>query len=200
MSKFKICPSCGEKNPPDALDCANCECDLMSIAVTDEEQEAAKKFIQLAPAEKNSFIKICECGATNLPNAVECSACGEDISDIIPTSSVVPAQATQIRFATFVLKSLDGRIDLRVDGEIIVGRENELKDYLATKHFVSRRHCKFTAENGELFVEDLKSANSTFVNKQRILAKTKLSKGDEVGLGDAGNGTRQDNAAYFMVE
>lgn len=43
MNKFKICPECGTKNPPDVSDCLNCDCDLMSVAVTDENLNAAKK-------------------------------------------------------------------------------------------------------------------------------------------------------------
>ena len=85
-----------------------------------------------------------------------------------------------------MLKSLDDKITFKIDRDnIIVGRENELKDYLAAKIFVSRRHCQFTLENGELFVEDLNSANSTYVNNKKIARKTKLSRGDEV--------------AYFLV-
>lgn len=214
MSKFKICPECGTKNPPNAIECEHCDWDLMSVPVTDEQQEAAKKSVKETISDKNSLARVCsECGTKNPPNARKCSNCGEDISDIIPTIPTTPtiksALVTQIspnlghvvKTEEFVLKSLDDKITFKIDRDnIIFGREHDLKDYLAAKIFVSRRHCRFTLENGELFVEDLNSANSTYVNNQKISAKTKLARGDEIGLGGAVfNGSRQDKAAYFLV-
>lgn len=202
MSKFKICPECGTKNPPNAIECKNCDWDLMSVFVTDEQQEAAKKASEETISDKNSLVRVCsECGTKNPPNARKCSNCGEDISDIIPTADISPTPEPEIKSAAFVLKSLDDRITFKIDRDnITVGREHDLKDYLAAKIFVSRRHCQFTLENGELFVEDLNSANSTYVNNKKIARKTKLSRGDEVGLGGAVfNGSRQDKAAYFLV-
>ena len=214
MSKLKICPHCGEKNPPDALDCSNCDEDISSVPTTDEQQLAAKKSSE--SVETSALVRVCsECGAENPPNSRKCLKCHEDISDIIPTPSSVSSQTndpmTQIiapktellvQSTGFVLRSLDGKIIFNIEREnIVVGREHELKNYLTEKTFVSRRHCQFTLENGELFVEDFNSAYSTYVNNQKIFRKTKLSKGDEVGLGGAVfNGSRQDKAAYFSVE
>ena len=196
MNKFKFCPECGTKNPPDVSDCVNCDCDLMSVPVTDAQQVTVKNSSEDKLAAKSSLIRVCsECGEKNLPNARKCANCGEDISDVIPTSE------SETKSAAFVLRSLDGRIVFKIDRDnITVGREHELKDYLAEKTFVSRRHCRFTIENGKLFIEDLNSSNSTYINNQKIFAKKKLAKGDEVGLGGAVfNGSRQDNAAYFLV-
>lgn len=195
MNQFKICPECGTKNPPDVSDCINCDSDLLSVAVTDEQQEVAKIHAKAKPADKNILVKVCsECGEKNLPSARKCSKCGEDLSDIVAT----PAQG--INSAQVALKSLDDAINFKVEREVVIGRENELRDYLAAKNFVSRRHCRFTLEGDELFIEDLNSANGTYVNNKKIFWKTKLSKGDEVGLGGAiFNGSRQDKAAYFLV-
>ena len=117
-------------------------------------------------------------------------------------TQIAPKTELLVQSTGFVLRSLDGQIIFYIDRDnIVVGREHELKNYLTEKTFVSRRHCQFTIENGELFVEDLNSANSTYVNNQKIFRKTKLSKGDEVGLGGAVfNGSRQDKAAYFSVK
>ena len=196
MNKFKICPECGTKNSPDVSDCVNCDCDLMSVPVTDAQQVKVKNSSEDKIAVKSNLIRVCsECGEKNLPNTRKCANCGEDISDVIPTSK------PEIRSAAFVLRSLDSRIFFKIDRDnITVGREHELKDYLAAKTFVSRRHCRLTLENDELFVEDLNSTNGTYVNNQKIFQKTKLAKGDEIGLGGAVfNGSRQDNATYFMV-
>ena len=200
MNKFKICPECGTKNPPDVSDCVNCDCDLMSVPITDAQQVTVKNSSEDKPVVKSSLVRVCsECGEKNLPNARKCANCGEDISDVIPTTSV--AMEPEIKSAAFVLRSLDSKIAFKINrNDITVGREHELKDYLAAKTFVSRRHCRFTIEDGKLFVEDLNSANSTYVNNQKIFAKKKLTKGDEIGLGGAiFNGSRQGNAAYFLV-
>ena len=194
MNKFKICLECSTKNPPDVSDCINCDCDLMSVEITDE--FAAKNFSSMERTTKTELFKICsECGAKNLPNARKCASCGEDISDIVATAE------SEIQAVKFALKSLDGKFTFKLDGEnIIVGRENAMREYLAEKNFVSRKHCRFSVEGDEIFVEDLGSANSTYVNNKKIFGKTKLSKGDEIGLGGAiFNGVRQDKAAYFVV-
>ena len=196
MNKFKVCPECGTKNPPDVSDCVNCDCDLMSVPITDAQQVTVKISSEDKPVVKSNLVRVCsECGEKNLPNVRKCANCGEDISDVIPTSM------PETKSVSFVLRSLDNKIVFKIDRDnIIVGREHELKNYLATKTFVSRRHCRFTMEYDQLFVEDLNSANSTYVNNRKIFAKKKLGKGDEVGLGGAVfNGSRQDNAAYFLV-
>ena len=199
MSKFKICPECGAKNPPDVSDCEKCDFDLMNVPVTDEQQLAAINAAQKTVVDKGNLFRICgECGEKNPPNARKCKSCGEDISDVIPTTDTAPEP--EIKSAAFVLRSLDDKITLPLDREdIILGREHELKDYLTAKNFVSRRHCRLTIEDEKLFVEDLGSANGTYVNNEKISRKTKLSRGDEIGLGDEGRGSRQDKAAYFLV-
>ena len=200
LKKFKICPDCGTKNEPNAIECIECDSDLTGVRVTDEEAEQAKikSDNQSEPheADKNKLVRICDCGVKNPPNARKCTACGEDISDVVPTSD------NQIKSVSFQLSSLDGKLNFKIeDNEMVIGRENGLKDYLVTKTFVSRKHCRITIENDELFVEDLNSSNSTYINNKRVECKTKLSAGDELALGGlVRNGSRQEQAAYFVVK
>ena len=52
----------------------------------------------------------------------------------------------------------------------------------------------------ELFIENLSNTNFTYVNNKKILEKTKLQDGDEIGLGGTNlNGKCQEQAAYFLV-
>ena len=202
MEKFKICPNCGTKNETDAIECENCEWDLISVAISSEQEE--KKSAEKVSSSENQSVKICDCGAKNPSNARKCSSCGEDISDIMPTVGNLQnnyAPITERPPTNFFLRSSDGKINFKIDKEkIIFGRENELQNYLAEKTFVSRKHCRITLEDGEIFVEDLNSANSTYVNNKKISRKTKLSRGDEISLGgNVLNGERQDKAAYFLV-
>ena len=100
MSKFKICPFCGAKNAPSLMDCENCSADLMGVRIMDEDDEPKP---ETSPLEEPSkvLVRICDCGAQNPSNARKCSACGEDISDILPTE----LEAAQEKYR---LTSLDG--------------------------------------------------------------------------------------------
>ena len=67
--------------------------------------------------------------------------------------------------------------------ETILGREPTnpvaIKDPLA-----SRRHAKITIENGEFWIEDLKSLNGTRVNGE-VITRHKLANNDQIKIGDA---------------
>jgi len=48
---------------------------------------------------------------------------------------------------------------------------------------VSRYHCWVVVEDGRVLVEDLASANGTFLNGQRVAKRVPLKPGDTIGLG-----------------
>jgi len=99
------------------------------------------------------------------------------------------------------LSSLDGQYAYKVSAdETVIGRENTMSDYLAAKSYVSRAHAKLTIENGAFYIENLSSTNFTYVNNKKIVEKTELKNGDELGLGGTNiNGKCQSDAAYFLV-
>lgn len=197
MDKYKLCPACGTKNAPSLLECVSCEADLTRVKVTDEETE---KMLAAATEEAATpaVIRLCECGAKNPANARKCSSCGEDISDITPTPDTEEAAAPQL---SFILSSLDGQYAYRITGDsVTIGREHEMREYLAQKAFVSRQQAQLTIRDGQLFIENLSRTNFTYVNNRRIAEKTPLQDGDELGLGGTNlNGNCQDQAAYFLV-
>lgn len=49
---------------------------------------------------------------------------------------------------------------------------------------LSRRHCQFTFEGGQLYVEDMGSRNGTRVNDELIRGKVKLEDGDRITVGN----------------
>lgn len=200
MEKYKICPSCKTKNPPTMFECINCEADLTGVKITDEETEkmiAENAAIQ-AEATPKKMVRVCECGAKNAPNARKCSSCNEDISDIIPIPDV---EEEKKEVASFVLSSLDGQFAYKITADdLTIGRENTMSEYLSAKSYVSRSHAKLTLVNNELFIENLSNTNFTYVNNKKIMEKTKLQDGDEIGLGGTNvNGKCQEQAAYFLV-
>lgn len=206
LTKYKVCPECGKHNPPSLLECRYCEADLTGIKVVDSETEA-----QQAPAATASttpapeavemeLVRICECGVENPPQARKCKACGEDISDIIPQQ--VPKKAAKA--FSYELKAVDGSFSVTFDKPlVVVGREAELKGYLAEKVYVSRQHARFTIVAEKVFVENLSGTNKTFINNEEIPDATPaaISDGDEIGLGGKViNNSRQDRAAYFIFK
>ncbi len=89
-------------------------------------------------------------------------------------------------------------------GERIVGRYREC-DILLPSENVSRRHARLLVEAGRLFVEDLNSANGTFVNGIRIHERTAVADGAVVRIGDftvrvqGAGGTQGPSAAHVRL-
>ncbi len=197
MEKFKICPVCGIRNKPNMIECLGCETDLTSVKTTDEETEKAKNDTPKSAVSKSQeeYVRICDCGCINAPTAKKCTECGEDISDIAPTLNM------QRNECTFVMTSVDGTYVFEIkDGEALIGREHEMKEYLMSKPYVSRQHAKLIKEADKVFIENLSGTNYTFVNNQRIAERTELKLDDEIGLGgNEVNGKRQDEAAYLVL-
>lgn len=197
MEKYKVCPSCKTKNEPILLECINCEADLTMVKITDEATERMWTENAAAQSTAVKWVRLCECGAKNPANARKCGSCNEDISDITP----VPDTEEKHSVSTYVLSSIDGQYvyKMTTDG-VTIGRENSMGEYLSAKSYVSRAHAKLFLMEGELYIENISNTNFTYVNNKKILEKTKLQDGDEVGLGGTNvNGKRQEQAAYFMV-
>jgi hypothetical protein len=68
-----------------------------------------------------------------------------------------------------------------VTGELVIGRENA--DLTIDDAEVSRRHVAVRLEGGQLEVEDLGSANGTFVNGSRIEGPVKVGGGAKIRVG-----------------
>lgn len=65
----------------------------------------------------------------------------------------------------------------------VVGRSQDSDLYLKSED-ISRQHAIFRCSGDEIFVEDLKSTNGTFVNHKRIKRSTAVKAGDDVYFGD----------------
>ncbi|WP_408890648.1 FHA domain-containing protein [Myxococcus faecalis] len=86
--------------------------------------------------------------------------------------------------ATLVVRLPDGtENEHEVVGELKLGRQQGC-DILLTEGGVSRTHARVFTEAGTVFIEDLGSANGTFVNGEAIAEPTALTPQTEVVLGD----------------
>ena len=68
-------------------------------------------------------------------------------------------------------------------GEFILGRSRQC-DVILPGDNVSRRHAKLFTKDNALFIQDLDSANGTFVNGKRITKPTLLVDGSVFRIGD----------------
>lgn len=73
------------------------------------------------------------------------------------------------------------RFELPDDEPQLIGRSSEALP-LADRT-ISRRHAELTPDNGSWFINDLKSANGTFVNGMRLTDPQLLSPGDQIRAG-----------------
>ena len=67
-----------------------------------------------------------------------------------------------------------------LDGSTVVGRHSECDICLPSEE-ISRRHARVEVTTDGLYVEDLDSANGTFVNGKRV-RRSKIEPGDELKL------------------
>lgn len=200
MKKYKICPSCGAHNDPTAIECIECEEDLTTVKIVDEDAERAQKQKEEEAKEKKASakkVKICYCGAKNPSNARKCLICGDDISMIIPSPDLIEVSKT------YSISSLDGSYSFKLKkGLNVLGREKDMKEYLGSKMYVSRTHAEITVEEAKVYIKSL-GTNHSFVNNTQIPDNetVEIKPGDEIYLGgNDKNGVKQPNAAYLKLE
>ena len=76
-----------------------------------------------------------------------------------------------------------GQVYELAQAEVIIGREEDAQIVISNPA-VSRHHARLTYQAGHYFIEDLGSANGTFVNGQRLAGPQALNPGDRVALGE----------------
>lgn len=88
-------------------------------------------------------------------------------------------------FLTIRIKDQKGHLfkDLQ-GGRVVIGRATSCEVSLAADA-VSRQHCVLIAESGSWFVEDLGSANGTFVKDEKVTTRRLLNEGDRIRIGSA---------------
>jgi FHA domain/zinc-ribbon domain len=151
----EVCPSCGSLNPAGESFCSNCGAMLGASAAA-----------SAAPA------------ATASPVAAA------------PVMSSAPAALS----ARLIVEADNQEFDLSGKDSIMIGREdavsNIFPDVDLTPHGgeeggVSRMHARIFVENAQYMLEDENSTNFTFLNRQKLTAKTPvaLHDNDEIKLG-----------------
>jgi len=111
-----------------------------------------------------------------------------------PQESIIlgPAEAEALRAqvrarsASFTVVTGPGRragSTVTVSGATVAGRDAGCEIRLDGDDFASSRHAKLEPGGDGVWVEDLGSTNGTFVNGERITARTLARRGDVVRIG-----------------
>lgn len=90
--------------------------------------------------------------------------------------------------AEYMLTMIDGDtgqyFQQRIGDYLIVGRrENDSHSISINYQGISRNHCKFSLQDGNLYVEDLNSTNHTYLNGAYVSRPQLVMNGDMVYLG-----------------
>lgn len=70
-----------------------------------------------------------------------------------------------------------------IEDSITLGR-NTNNDIYIKDPFISKRHFQIVEDEGEFYLEDLNSANGTYLNQDRIQDVVKLHNGDNIRVGN----------------
>lgn len=141
-----------------------------------------------------------ECGAAMVPNTRRetTMSLGQrgPTGDLSDSATVVPSPAPSPAGPrlTIVIMNSGRRISLDVGEDLLIGRKDNARGIYPDVDLgldggydagVSRRHAIISYTNGTYLIEDLGSANGTFVNGRQLApqAPTMLSSGDELKCG-----------------
>ena len=78
-----------------------------------------------------------------------------------------------------LLVKVSNQREIPIKPDMVLGRQAEC-DLQLTEGHASRRHAKFSFVDGAVWLEDLNSANGTFVNGTKLTGKVKLTSGDRL--------------------
>jgi len=100
-----------------------------------------------------------------------------------PTAAIHPPAASPPAFHLSVLEGLyQGQTFELYEGSQSIGRDPS-NEVVILDESLSRNHARITVQAGQVWIEDLRSTNGTFVNGQRITQPTRLGPKSVVQLG-----------------
>jgi len=194
--------SLGHENPDGSAFCDECGEPLNAAT---PQAPAAAPVQPPTPAAPETHCP--SCGAANPAGEAFCSNCGvsllgapavvpqEPVAPVsVPAEPPVPVTAANTLQARLIVEGDNQEFDLSGKDNIVIGREdavsNIFPDVDLTPHGgeeggVSRLHARIFFESGQYQLEDENSTNFTFLNRQRLAAKTPtpLHDNDEVRFG-----------------
>ncbi|WP_238613366.1 FHA domain-containing protein [Candidatus Oscillochloris fontis] len=152
--------------------------------------------------QMNGAIFCSECGESLLnvrPNRETTNSLNQQSNDVPMVvedepESVTPAPPLALNTISLVVINSGRRINLEAGEELLVGRKDNQRGIFPDVDLgldggydagVSRRHAIITPDHGIYLLEDLSSANGTFINGRRVEPQTPspIQHGDELRFG-----------------
>jgi FHA domain len=140
-----------------------------------------------------------QAGAPSIVPVLPCSCCGRDVtpSDLYRIYFGERPPSVEVAIGKLILMDMDisAQFPLPADNEITIGRVDPhrgIRPDIDLSKFdpasrISRRHARITSRGGQFYIEDLGSANGTFVNGRTRLKPQEpypLVNGDVVKIGE----------------
>jgi hypothetical protein len=198
--------SLGHENPDGSAFCDECGEPLSGVApVAVSAAPQSAPTVAAVPAGSEACPS---CGALNPAGESFCSNCGSMLGATaaataaaapaaapVAAAPVMPAASAPAALSARLIVEADNQeFDLSGKDNVLIGREdavsNIFPDVDLTPHGgeeggVSRMHAHIFVENGQYMLEDENSTNFTFLNRQKLTAKTptQLHDNDEIKLG-----------------
>ncbi len=106
-------------------------------------------------------------------------------SKLQESMSVKPANPTGLNL-TITINGQKQQVSVNAFPALL-GRDSNTCEVPVTEPAVSRKHARFTLENGTVYLEDVSEHNGTFINGTKLppLGRSKVSEGDKINLGRA---------------
>jgi FHA domain len=163
---------------------------------------------RMAESERESFLDnliretelyATQAGSPSIVPVLPCSCCGRDVtpSDLYRIYFGERPPSVEVAIGKLILMDMDisAQFPLPADNEITVGRVDPhrgIRPDIDLSKFdpasrISRRHARITSRGGQFYVEDLGSANGTFVNGRTRLKPQEpypLVNGDVLKFGE----------------
>lgn len=161
--RLRNCPTCGADNPIEEEFCKSC-----GFWLKPESQPAVPTPVAIAESP-GSPAAIPASSAYETVSAAH--SAGRLLSTATNASLPLPAQAEMIIGRRDPERGISPDIDLSGQGN--------------TSSSVSRQHARLLVQGNQVFIEDLNSTNSTYLNRQRLQPGQRylVNSGDELRLG-----------------
>jgi FHA domain len=163
---------------------------------------------RMAETERESFLDnliretelyATQAGPPSIVPVLPCSCCGRDVtpSDLYRIYFGERPPSVEVAIGKLILMDMDisAQFPLPADNEITIGRVDPhrgIRPDIDLSKFdpasrISRRHARITSRGGQFYIEDLGSANGTFVNGRTRLKPQEpypLVNGDVLKIGE----------------
>jgi hypothetical protein len=211
VAEYKICPSCGFKNPLSENFCQNVGCSdylfgAETISEPDEKEmnkeeiTSSSKFAQLFSSSPSS-----KPVSSDKKKVVKQINVKENVhGDNNAVLNVKNEKEFQKKVPKFIITK-DSQLKIEPDStKKLIGRGgregNKIEAYLSNKLYVSRKHLRIWKTETGIYVCDIGSTNGTYINEKKLKPNEEytLNVGDVLVLGKPSK--EEANIAIFNVE